>query len=138
MTDITFLTRGELERNLSQSIQAFYRNKLGCRTEKVSCHLIDEQVAIAIKNPITPVETLLSDAADNRFARDLRARIDTIIKQDLVTTIENNLGVDVIAMTIDTTVDNNLTGIVALLSQKPKTRDSKRSQNKLKVNNTQI
>ena len=133
MTGIT-LTRGELERNLSQSIQAFYRSKLGSRTEKVSCHLINEQVAIAIKNPLTPVETLLNGAADSQFARSLRDRIDTIIKQDLIATIENNLGVEVIAMTIDTTVDNNLTGIVALLSQKPKTRDSKRVQNKLKMN----
>ena len=133
MTGI-ILTRGELERNLSQSIQAFYRSKLGSRTEKVSCHLINEQVAIAIKNPLTPVETLLNGAADSQFARSLRDRIDTIIKQDLIATIENNLGVEVIAMTIDTTVDNNLTGIVALLSQKPKTRDSKRVQNKLKMN----
>ena len=133
MTGIT-LTRGELERNLSQSIQAFYHSKLGCRTKKVSCHLINEQVAIAIKNPITPVETLLSGAADHQFARDLRARIDTIIKQDLIATIESNLGVGVIAMTIDTTVDSNLTGIVALLSQKPETRDSKRTRDKLKPN----
>lgn len=132
MTETTF-TRGELERNLSQSIQAFYRTKLGCCTEKVSCHLINEQVAIAIKNPLTPVEALLSNSTDIQFARDLRDRIDTIIKQDLTATIEEILGVEVIAMTIDTTVDNNLTGVVALLSQKPKTRESKRTQSRHKV-----
>ena len=132
MTETNF-TRGELERNLSQSIQAFYRAKLGCCTEKVSCHVINEQVAIAIKNPLTPVEALLNNATDIQFARDLRDRIDTIIKQDLVATIEEILGVEVIAMTIDTTVDNNLTGVVALLSQKPKTRESKRIQSKHKV-----
>lgn len=57
-----FPTIGEIERNLSQSIQAFYRHQLGCRTEKVNCHIIDQQVAIAIKNPITPVERLLNRA----------------------------------------------------------------------------
>ncbi|MGD1918490.1 MAG: Na-translocating system protein MpsC family protein [Pleurocapsa sp.] len=133
MVDKT-LTRGEMERNLSQSVQAFYRSQLGCSTEKVSCHIINEQVAIAIKNPITPLESLLNSSIDSQFVQDLRDRIDTIIKQDLVSTIEKILGVEVMAMTINTTVNNNLTGIVALLSQKPATRDSKRTFGKSRVN----
>lgn len=133
MVDKT-LTRGEMERNLSQSVQAFYRNQLGCSTEKVSCHILNEQVAIAIRNPITPLESLLSSSIDSQFVQDLRDRIDTIIKQDLIITIEKILGVEVIAMTINTTVNSNLTGIVALLSQKPITRNLKRTFSKPKVN----
>ena len=76
MVDKT-LTRGEMERNLSQSVQAFYRSQLGCSTEKVSCHIINEQVAIAIKNPITPLESLLNSSIDSQFVQDLRDRIDT-------------------------------------------------------------
>ena len=127
------LTRGEMERSLSQSVQAFYRNKLGCRTEKVSCHILNEQVAIAIRNPITPLENLLNNSADDSFVRDLRDRIDTIIKEDLIVIIEEILDVRVIAMTIDTTIHNNLTGIVALLSHKPATRDLKRKESKSKI-----
>ena len=130
----TTLTRGEMERNLSQSIQAFYRNQLGCRTEKINCHILNEQVAIAIKNPVTPIETLLNDSTDNQFVQELRDRIDTIIKQDLMTIIEKILGVEVMAMTINTTISNNLTGIVALLSQRPITREVKRNPSKPKVN----
>ena len=128
------LTRGEMERSLSQSIQAFYRQQLGCNTEKVSCHILNEQVAIAIKNPITPLENLLSNSTDNGFVQSLRDRIDTIIKQDLIATIEKILGVDIVAMTIDTTVDSNLTGIVALLSKKPVTRETRRSLKKPQIN----
>ena len=130
---VSTLTRGEMERHLSQSVQAFYRNKLGCRTEKVSSHLLKEQVAIAIKNPITPLETLLYSSSDKQFVQDLRDRVDAIIKEDLVLTIEEILDVKVVAMTIDTTVDNSLTGIVALLSQQPETREPKRIPNRSKV-----
>ncbi len=129
----SILTRGEMERNLSQSVQAFYRNRLGCRTEKVSCHILGEQVAIAIRNPITPVETLLNVSTDSDFVQDLRDRIDTIIKQDLIDTIEKILGVEVIAMTINTTISSNLTGIVALLSQKPLTREMKHNHSKPRI-----
>ncbi len=118
-------TLGEIERNLSQSIQAFYRNQLGCRTEKVSCHIIDKQVAIAVKNPITPVERLLNNCSDDRFIYDLRDRIDNIVKQELFAIVETVLGVKVIGLTIDTTLDNNFTGIVVLLSDFPTVRSAK-------------
>lgn len=129
----TILTRGEMERNLSQSVQAFYRDRLGCRTDKVSCHIINEQVAIAIHNPITPIEILLNSYQDASFVRDLRDRIDGIVKDQLCSKMEEITGVQVIALTIDTTLENNLTGIVALLAQKPELRELKRNSNKSKV-----
>ncbi len=129
----TILTRGEMERNLSQSVQSFYRKQLGCRTDKVSCHIIDEKVAIAIHNPITPIERLLNNSQDSSFVKDLRERIDTIVKDQLRAKMEEIIGVQAIALTIDTTLDNDLTGIVALLAKKPKLRELKRNSNNLKV-----
>ena len=123
----TLPTRGEMERNLSQSVQAFYRNQLGCRTDKVSCHILNNQVAIAIKNPITPVEKLLNNTGDREFINDLRDRIDTLVKQELLSQLKTVLGGEVIALTIDTALDNNLTGVIALLAQKPAIRDAKRN-----------
>jgi len=126
-------TRGEMERNLSQSVQAFYRNQLGCQTKKVSCHILEDRITIAIMNPITAIEKLLIDANESQFVRDLRDRIDAIVKHNLIPILEAVVNVKVIAMTIDTTVSHNFTGIVALLSQKPNIRESKRALNKPKV-----
>ncbi len=123
----TLPTRGEMERNLSQSVQAFYRNQLGCRTDKVSCHILNNQVAIAIENPITPVEKLLNNTGDHQFINDLRDRADTLVKQELLSQMQTVLGVEVMALTIDTALDNNLTGVIALLAQKPAIRDAKRN-----------
>jgi uncharacterized protein YbcI len=45
-------SRGEMERSLSQSIQAFYRDRLSCRVGKISCHILGNQVAIVVENSV--------------------------------------------------------------------------------------
>ena len=129
----TLPTRGEIERNLSQYIQSFYRNQLGCQTRKVSCHIVKNQLAVAVENSLTPVERLLDDSSDNEFMRDLRDRIDNIIKSKLFPQIEEILGVKINALAIDTTLDNDFTGIVALLSATPKVRIPQSAVNKSKA-----
>ncbi|MDJ0634371.1 MAG: Na-translocating system protein MpsC family protein [Xenococcaceae cyanobacterium MO_188.B29] len=118
----TLPTRGEMERSLSQHIQAFYRNKLGCSTGKINCHILNNQVAIAIENSITPIEKMLDNPDDCEFRRDLRNRIDTIVKRELLSELETVLKVKVVDMTINTTLDNNFTGVVVLLSASPLVR----------------
>ena len=121
----TLPTRGEMERSLSQYIQAFYRNQLGCRTGKISCYLLDRKVAIAIENSITPVERLLDNPNHREFARDLRHRIDAIVKRELLSGLGTILKVEVVDLTIDTTLDNNFTGIIVLLCESPNLRASR-------------
>lgn len=129
----TFPTRGEMERSLSQYIQAFYRNQLGCLTGKINCHIFNNQVAIAIENSVTPLERMLDNSSDCEFRRDLRDRIDTIVKRELLSGMETVLKVKVVDLTINTTLDNNFTGIVVLLSESPNVRVPKHLS-KLKSN----
>ncbi len=79
-------------------------------------------MAIAIENPITPVERLLDKSKDSEFVRDLRDRIDAIVKTELLLGMERTLQVKIVDLTINTTLDNNFTGIVALLYEVPKVR----------------
>ncbi len=125
----TLPTRGEIERSLSQYVQSFYRNQLGCRTEKVSCYIFGRQVAIAVENSVTPVERLFDNSRDSEFRRDLRDRIDTIVKKELLSGMGTILRVKMIDLTIDTSLDNNFTGIVVLLSESPRVRISKQINN---------
>ncbi|MDJ0568633.1 MAG: Na-translocating system protein MpsC family protein [Pleurocapsa sp. MO_192.B19] len=85
-------------------------------------YIIDNKVAIAIENPITPVERLLDKSKDSEFVRDLRDRIDAIVKTELLLGMERTLQVKIVDLTINTTLDNNFTGIVALLYEVPKVR----------------
>lgn len=120
-------SRGEMERNLSQSIQALYRDQLSCRVGKISCHIFGQQVAIVIENSVTSLEKLLNNSEDQSFVGDLRIRIDRIIKSELIAKIKQNLGVEVIDLTIDTTLEHNFTGILALLNEMPQIRQTKRN-----------
>ena len=129
----TIPTRGEIERDLSQCIQSFYRHQLGCQTRKVSCHIVKNQLAVAVENSLTPVERLLNESGDNEFRLSLRNRIDQIVKYKLFPQIEVILGVKIVALTIDTTLDNDFTGIVALLSDAPKVRLPQSAVGKVKV-----
>ena len=122
------LTRGEMERSLSQYIQAFYRERLGCKTRKVSCHILDNKMAIAIENSITPVEKLLNNHGDSAYTQDLRTRIDAIVKNQLPTKLEEILGVKINSLAIDTTLDRGFTGMVALLAEAPALRSNKPSK----------
>ena len=124
----TTLTRGEMERSLSQYIQAFYRNQLGCKTRKVSCHILQNKVAIAIENSLTPVEKLLDNYNDSEFTKDLRNRIDAIVKKQLPSGMEDILSVKITDLTIDTTLNHSFTGIVALLAEAPMVRHSRSSR----------
>jgi uncharacterized protein YbcI len=51
-------TRGQLERTLSQRIQAFYRDKLGHQPSKITCQISDRNLLIVLENSITPAEQL--------------------------------------------------------------------------------
>lgn len=119
----TIPTRGEMERSLSQSLQAFYRQQLSCRVGKISCHILDDKVAISVENSITSIEKLLDSSDDRRFLRD---RIDSIVKSEVMQKIKQNLGVEAIDLTINTTLENNFTGILAFLREKPSMRYPKR------------
>lgn len=118
-------TRGEMERSLSQHIQAFYRNQLGCRVGKISSYILDDRVAISVEDSITPLEKLLDNAEDLQLRRDLRDRIDDIVKQELMSSIEKILGVQAIDLAINTTLDQNLTGMMVFLSDTPTYRRTK-------------
>jgi uncharacterized protein YbcI len=120
-------SRGEMERNLSQSIQAYYRDRLSCRVGKISCHIFDNQVAIIVENSVTSLERLLHNSEDQNFVRDLRDRIDYIVKSELITTIKRILGVEVIDLTIDTTLEHNFTGVLVVLNEMPQIRKTKRN-----------
>ena len=50
--DNNLFTKGELERQLSQKIQAFYRRQLGHQPSKVTCQLFDSKLAVIIEDSI--------------------------------------------------------------------------------------
>lgn len=117
------LTRGQLERKLSQNIQAFYRRHLEHQPSKVTCQLFDSKLAIIIEDSITNTEQILVDEGKSDLAKKVRTNLDDAIQPELKQLIEETAKVKVIDLLSDATLNTGRTGIIAVLSETPKVRN---------------
>lgn len=122
MTD-SRLTRGQLERKLSQEIQAFYRRHLGHQPSKVTCQLFDAKLAIIIEDSITNAEQILVEEGKNDLAEKVRSNLDDAIHPELMQLIEKITEVKVLDLLSDATLSTKRTGIIAVLSNTPEVRN---------------
>lgn len=116
-------TRGQLERTLSQRVQSLYREQLGHQPGKITCQLFDEKAAIILENSITPPEKLLADRGQVNLAEQVRSELDEAIKPQLKSLIEEILGVTVLDLLSDATLETGRTGIIAVLDATPEVRN---------------
>lgn len=116
-------TRGQLERNLSQSIQALYSSQLGHRPAKVTCQLFDTTLAIVMEDSITEPEQLLIQKGQEELAEQVRSGLDEAIEPKLKELIEEILEVKVLDLLCDATLETGRSGIITVLSQTPSVRN---------------
>jgi uncharacterized protein YbcI len=116
-------TKGQLERSLSQQIQAFYRNHLGHRLSEVVCQIFDHKIMIVLENSITQPEQLLVDSGKEKLVEELHTSIERTIEPQLSKLIEEVVGVAVVDLLSDATLKTKRTGMIAILSGEPLMRD---------------
>jgi uncharacterized protein YbcI len=117
-------TRGQLERTLSQRLQAYYRQQLGHQPSKISCQLFDSKLAIILEDSITPAEKLLVKEGKEALAEKVRFSLNDATKPELKSLIQEILGVEVTDLLTDATLDTGRTGIIAILDNPPEVRSS--------------
>lgn len=118
------LTRGQLERNLSQQIQSLYRTQLGHQPGKVTCQLFDEKLAIIIEDSVTQPEQLLAEEGKLELAEQVRSDLDQAIRPQLRALIEDELRVTVLDLLSDATFETGRTGMIVVLENSPEVRPS--------------
>ncbi len=116
-------TRGQLERTLSQRIQAFYKERIGHQPSKVTCQLFDEKLAIILEDSITNAEELLLEEGQKDLAKKVRISLDDAIKPKLINLIEEILEVEVTDLLSDSTLETSRTGTIAVLANTPEVRN---------------
>lgn len=119
-------TLGQLERQLSQNIQKFYRQELEHSPQKVTCKLFDNHLSIVIEDAVIAVETTLVDLgkADDT-ARDFSLAINDVIRSKLKTTVEKVLAVEVEDILFSSNLETKRSGAIVILSQPPQMRNPK-------------
>jgi uncharacterized protein YbcI len=120
--EMTTPTRGQIERTLSQRIQALYRSHLGHQPSRVTCQLFDEKLAIIIEDSITQPEQLLLGEGKKTLAEQLRNDLNKSLQPRLKELIEDILGVKVLDLLSDATLETGRTGAIVILETAPRTR----------------
>ena len=120
---MTFPTRGQLERSLSQQIQALYRNQLGHRPSEVDCELLETKIAIVLEQSVTQPEQLLAEQGKEALVEELHAALDQVLRPQLKSLIEEVVGVPVLDLLIDATIKTERTGMIVILAEAPQVRD---------------
>ena len=116
-------TCGQLERDLSQQIQAFYREQLGHQPSKTICQLFEQKVAIVIEDSLTSAERLLAQDGQDKLVQKVRSSIDEVTKPKLKNLIETVLNVEVADLLSDANLETGRTGIIAVLANTPQVRN---------------
>jgi uncharacterized protein YbcI len=130
-------TRGQLERSLSQRIQAFYREKLGHQPSKITCQISDRNLLIVLENSITPAEQLLAESGSQDLAEQVRTELDDAIQPKLKELIEETLNVTVVELLSDATLETGRTGMIAVLDDLPNFRNPAATNKYKKRENSQ-
>ena len=118
------LTRQQLEQVFSQRIQDLYRNQVGHQPIKVTCQLFDNKLAIVLENSISRPVQLLAENDRSNLAQQVRSNVDAAIKPQLSQVIEEVVGVSVVDLLIDTTIETGRSGIIAVLAFAPTVSDA--------------
>lgn len=116
-------THGQIERTLSQRIQALYRNHLGHQPSKVTCQLFDNKLAIILENSLTTAEQVLIKEGQGQLAEQVRSGLDDATKPQLKALIEEIMAVSVTDLLSDATLETGRTGIIAVLDNIPPVRN---------------
>jgi uncharacterized protein YbcI len=115
-------TKGEIERTLSQRIQALYKNHLGHQPSKISCQLFSNKLAIILEDSLTTPERVLIEQGQEDLAEQVRCGLDKASQPQLKNLIEEILSVRVDDILSDAGLETGRTGIIAILGSSPELR----------------
>lgn len=116
-------TVGQLEREISQKIQALYKKTLGHQTGRVTCQLFDCKVAVILEDSITQPVQLLMQEGQVDLAQKVRTDLNTAIQPQIKELVTQILSVEVLDVLSDATLKTGRTGIILVLAQTPEVRN---------------
>lgn len=116
-------TSGQLERTLSQRIQALYRNQVGHRLDRVICRIVDQKILIILENAVTPAEQLLANSGKEDLAEEIHSHLNEAIRPQVIELIEEIVGVSVVDLLSDAKLETERTGMIVMLENVPRMGD---------------
>lgn len=110
----------KIEGILSRKIKDIYQYQLEHKLSNISYKLFDSTLIIMLEGTITSPEKLLKDNDHHCLAKEVRAAIERVIHPQIQEIVEEVLDVKVVDFLSDTTIDNDITGAIAVFELKSK------------------
>jgi uncharacterized protein YbcI len=117
-------TRGQLERTLSQRVEALYRDQLGHRPTKITCRIFDDKIVIVLEEAVTQPEQLLANSGQEELAEQVRTDLNKALEPQLAQLIEEVVSIPVIDLLSDAKVETGRTGMIVILEAAPQVRQT--------------
>lgn len=117
------LTVGQMEREVSQKIQALYKRVLGHQLGRVTCQLFDSRVAIVLEDSISQPVKLLLEESQTELAQRIRSDLSDVMRPRIQALLVDVLGVDVLNVLSDATLSTSRTDIIGVLACLPAVRN---------------
>lgn len=117
------LTVGQVEREISQKLQALYKKHLGHQPSKVTCQLFGAKLAIVLEDSVTQPEILLAEEGQMDLAQQVREDLNSAMQPQVKELVGKILDVEVLDVMSDATLETGRTGIIAVLSKTPAVRN---------------
>ncbi len=108
----------KIEYLLSKKIRDIYQEQLEHDLDNVSYKLFDRTLVVILEGTITLPEKLLKEKEHSLLVEQVRTSIDNVINPQIKKIIEEVMDVEVIDFMSDTTIDNDITGAIAVLKFK--------------------
>ncbi|MGD1855897.1 MAG: DUF2294 domain-containing protein [Leptolyngbyaceae cyanobacterium] len=115
-------TKGQLEREISQRIRTLYKKCLGHKLSQANCQLFDSKIAIVLEDSVTQPEKFLVGEGETELIEEVHDNLGQSIYPQIKTLIEEILGVKVLDLLSDVTLETERTGIIVILDKAPSIR----------------
>lgn len=106
-----------LEDVLSPKIRDIYKNQLKHQLDSVSFYLFERTLIVILEGTVTPPEKMLNNNEKICLAKTVRKVIDSILKPQLKTIIEDVMNVKVIDFLCDTTLESDCTSAIVIFER---------------------
>lgn len=118
-------TRRQLERVVSQNFDSFYRQRVGCSPQKVTCTIFANYLVIVADQAITPVEQAIKETGQIEIVCEIRERINKILKSQLKKLVEELVMVEVVDLICGHNFESGRVMAIAILNEPPQVRSRK-------------
>ena len=116
-------TVGQVEREVSQKMQSLYKKHLGHQPSKVTCQIFGAKLAIVLEDSVTRPERLLAEEGQVALAQQVHDDLNAAMRPQIKELVGSILGVDIVDIMSDATLETGRTGIIIVLSNAPTVRN---------------